>query len=64
MTDTMDRIDDVTGGMLTAPYSDGRPQYNIKDLDEYARRIGKDTSALSDFEISQFLVRENVRKTA
>lgn len=53
-------IEDITGGPLTAPYVEGRAQYNIRALDEYVRRVGKDPSELTEVELERFLVRKRL----
>lgn len=64
MSDTFELIDEVADGPLTAPFDDRRTVYNIRLLDQYAKRTGKDPSEMSEEEVSQFIVRRKDRKIA
>lgn len=50
-----DAVDRLANGCYTLPNSDA-PHYKIRQLCEYAEKIGKDTSELSEKELSRFLV--------
>lgn len=51
-----DAVDRLANGCYTMPNSNA-PHYKIRQLCEYAERTGKDTSELSERELSRFLVK-------
>lgn len=56
MSDTFELIDEAAGGPLTAPFDGNRAIYNVRLLDQYAKRTGRDPSEMSEEEVSQFIV--------
>lgn len=62
MSATMDMLDDIAGGPLTASFDIGRPLCNARQASEYARRLGKDPSDLTDEELGQFSVSRPIRR--
>ena len=41
-------------GVMTEPWSEELPRYNIRKLDEYCKRVGKKAAELTDEEREQF----------
>ena len=64
MSDTFGLIDEVSDGPLTAPFDANRTVYNVRLLDQYAKRTGKSPSEMSEEEVAQFIVRREDRKIA
>lgn len=64
MSDAFGMIDEVSDGPLTAPFDASRTAYNVRLLDQYAKRIGKSSSEMSEEEVAQFIVRREGRRIA
>lgn len=64
MSDAFGMIDEVSDGPLAAPFDASRTVYNVRLLDQYAKRVGKSPSEMSEEEVAQFIVRREGRRIA